>query len=640
MMTWAEVSAIVRRILHWWWICVLAGAIAGGTAYYITEHETRYYVARTSLMVGNAIESVRPDQYQISISSTLARFYAELARRNRILQPVQERLGLPFSWEAISGQMLTTNVVASASLLEIYITDANPERAAAIANAVGAQLVSYSPTSPEKIEAEQQVIGQQLKDSQERIDQLKVKLEETTGRQQAAISASDLADINETLIALNTSLDHEQTTYSALLGFKNSSAVNSLFVFEPAVAPTAALPSKRMLTIVIASIAGLLLGLVAIFLIEQFDTRIHGKSYVKDRFRINDLGHLPAGPPMLTANEPFVEERLPALRDIQTNIMLASGGVRTVLISSPQPTDARAAFSIDLADLFARAGHKVLLIDAEFTRSLVTQMLAAQAPPFEWVVTPGEQYRDIWTYLRPTPLPNVALLPGRAESGSSTAVLIPSLRWHELVEHLRGVADVIIFDGPAALIGPDAALLAPHVDGVVLTFDPATDNREDVEKSKARLLHLGNAHLLGAVTFTPSKHWGHGRKALQGPSPSNGTTAPAHTPRQTPPKPLINLRMFGREFRIVWGTRRGRHKQEESVSPAIPHTNNHAAAAYPPPTPAAATPIVTPAPVVAAEEPISAPIPDLNIADQTTTIAAGPSITPRPRRSSRRRANS
>ena len=47
------------------------------------------------------------------------------------------------------------------------------------------------------------------------------------------------------------------------------------------------------------------------------------------------------------------------------------------MLTSPQPSESRAAFSIDLADLFSRAGHKVLIVDAEFTRSLLTQMLAS-----------------------------------------------------------------------------------------------------------------------------------------------------------------------------------------------------------------------------------------------------------------------
>jgi hypothetical protein len=66
-------------------------------------------------------------------------------------------------------------------------------------------------------------------------------------------------------------------------------------------------------------------------------------------------------------------------------------------------------------------------------------------------------------------------------------------------------ADVIIFDGPAVLHGPDAALLAPHIDGVVLAVDPAVDNREEVAKSRERLLHQNGSRLLGAVTFTPTQ---------------------------------------------------------------------------------------------------------------------------------------
>jgi Mrp family chromosome partitioning ATPase len=236
------------------------------------------------------------------------------------------------------------------------------------------------------------------------------------------------------------------------------------------------------------------------------DERWRGPRDIEEHFDIDDLGTIPIGPPLLTAPEMFAEERLQAARDVQTNILLAAAeqGARILMITSPQPSESRTSFAIDLADLFGRSGHRVLIVDADFTTSLLTRMLAQTAAAHTWTVMTSNEYNDLWVHLRPTPLTNVALLPGRGYSAGAPA-MIPSLRWHELVERLLTTADVIIFDGPATLSGPDAALLAPHVDGVVLTLDPATDNREDIAKSKARLLRQKGARLLGAVTFAPAK---------------------------------------------------------------------------------------------------------------------------------------
>jgi Mrp family chromosome partitioning ATPase len=413
-------------------------------------------------------------------------------------------LQLPFAWEIISDRMLTTNVVPSANLLEIYVTDSNPERAAVIANAIGEQLIKFSPNAPDKIQAEKAAVDQQIQESQKKSKDIQDKINELTTQQQSATSASDLAEINQKLALLQSNLDQEQASYKSLLNYKNSSIVNSLDFFERAVPPNEPLPSKRKVIVGFAGLAGLMLAFLAIFVIERLDERWRGPRDVQDNFDIDDLGTIPIGPPLLVAPEPFVQERLHAARDVQTNILLtgAEQNTRILMITSPQPSESRTSLTIDLADLFGRSGHRVLIVDADFSSSLLTRMLAQTGAAHAWTVMTSNEYNDLWAHLRPTPLTNVALLPGRGYSAGAPA-MIPSLRWQELVERLLSTADVIIFDGPAALTGPDAALLAPHVDGVVLTLDPAIDNREDIAKSKTRLLRQKGARLLGAVTFTP-----------------------------------------------------------------------------------------------------------------------------------------
>jgi hypothetical protein len=222
-------------------------------------------------------------------------------------------------------------------------------------------------------------------------------------------------------------------------------------------------------------------------------------------------------------------------------------------------------------------------------------MLASQEEPYAWTVAPGMEHANFWTYVRPTPIPNVALLPGRTEA-IGVPVLIPSLRWRELVQLLQSVADVIIFDGPSALIGPDAALLAPHVEGVVLTLDPAIDSREDVSEAKSRLLRQNNSNLLGAVTFTPSKHPFGGRKALNPPGQPADAVSPAPPISRKPPRSLIDLRLFGRQFRVVWGASGGKRSSNAATNGAMlgaltDHVRTGSA------SPAPGTPIITPPPV-------------------------------------------
>jgi len=296
MITLNELIRLARPIVRWWWIIPVAVALSSGVAFAVSRTETRYYVARATLMIGNTLESQRPDPIQLQLGSSLGRFYGELAKRERILRPVQEKLNLPFSWNVIATYMLRTSVVPSANLLEIYVTDSNPVRAAAIANAIADQLIAYSPTSPDKIAAEQMTIEQQLRESEARLDDLRARIEETTLRRQQVVSAGDLAEINQTLMQLEASLSKEQDTYNRLLSYKNNSVVNVLTPFEPAEPPVSPLPSRRNLTILFAGLGGFVIAVAAAYVLDRIDPRLRGPGDIRDRLDLSVLGSVPKGP--------------------------------------------------------------------------------------------------------------------------------------------------------------------------------------------------------------------------------------------------------------------------------------------------------------------------------------------------------
>ncbi|MFQ3682730.1 lipopolysaccharide biosynthesis protein [Roseiflexus sp.] len=506
MITPQELLRLLRPILRWWWLIPIAVLLSGSVAFLVSRTETRYYVARSTLMIGNTLESQRPDPIQLQLGSSLGRFYGELAKRERILQPVQEKLNLPFSWNVIATYMLRTAVVPNANLLEIYITDSNPVRAAAIANAIADQLIAYSPTSPDKVAAEQMTIEQQLRESEARLNDLRARIEETTFRRQQVVSASDLAEINQTLMQLEASLSREQETYNRLLSFKNSSVVNVLTPFESAEPPLAPLPSRRNITILFAGLGGFLIAVAAAYVLDRVDPRLRGPEDVRERVDMAVLGNVPKGPPIQSIVGARSEQRIAALRQVQTNLMLAAReeGIHALLITSALPNEGRSAVSADLADLFARAGHRVLLVDAEPTQPYLSRLLNAEPDLGRpWTRLRSEDRQELLTHIIPVAVSNMAFLPV-APTYDAQPAMLSSRRWHELTHLFTSIADIVIFDGPATMTGPDAALLAPHTDGVVVVIDPYVEAQELIIQSKQRLQKDQRTHVMGAVLLEPS----------------------------------------------------------------------------------------------------------------------------------------
>jgi capsular polysaccharide biosynthesis protein/Mrp family chromosome partitioning ATPase len=516
MLTWQEIWAYIRTLLRWWPVPVVAVALATGAAWFLARSQPDYYRASTSLMVGNNFEVTTPDRFAVDLSNTLARFYEVLVHREVILQPVVEQLQLPVGWWKLS-EAVTTAVNPQANLLEIAVTDSDPVRAAAIANAIADRLINYSPASPGKIADQQAQLESQINETQAVLDDIGRRIAELEERQGQLNAAIDLRENQEQINELEKSRERYQESYSNLLLLRNNAQTNTLQVFEYAVPPGAPLPEKMLLTVGVAGFGGLLLSLVAIFLLDLLDTRWRSGRDLEARLGIVNLGSVDyRRGRSYRADAPEVRERSKDVRAAQTKLVLAANDKlpRLLLISSPQPSESRSAVAIDLANVYAQSGNRVLVVDVEPTQPNATRLLlpslGSQAQPHSdgdaielWAKSSYRAYtvpRELWMHLRATPLHNVALLPNYMPSGDSPGLHIPSHQWPELVDVLRQTADIVIFDGPSALLSADAALLAPLVDGVVLVLNANTDTRAEISESKERLERPKGARLLGAIT--------------------------------------------------------------------------------------------------------------------------------------------
>jgi Mrp family chromosome partitioning ATPase len=241
---------------------------------------------------------------------------------------------------------------------------------------------------------------------------------------------------------------------------------------------------------------------LAILLLEAIDDRWRTGRDLRNRFGLADLGSVPAGPPLGSGDGAAEIHREQAVRDAHTRILLAAleRGTRLLVVTSPRPNESRSAFVVDMARLFTYSGYRVLLVDADMQEPNLTKLIgnAEQAPR---PVLIHDADSKVWSHLQPTSIDQVMLL--SRHIGPDGRPMAPTLPWPDLVQSLNRAADVIIFDGPSALSSADAALLAPLVDGVVLTLDPSVDKRGAVLESKSRLLRRRGTNLLGSVVITP-----------------------------------------------------------------------------------------------------------------------------------------
>lgn len=199
---------------------------------------------------------------------------------------------------------------------------------------------------------------------------------------------------------------------------------------------------------------------------------------------------------------PFREGHSPAaesFRRLRTNLQFLSvdNPPRVFVLTSSVAMEGKSETAINLALALAEAGSRVLLIEADLRRPLVvsymsmpdkvglTNILSGQA---EFADVVQETRHDGVDLLACGPLP-----PNPSE-------LLASDTAYRLIGDLRGMYDYIIIDSPPLLPVTDGALLARITDGALLVVRSHRTTSDQVSQAVDNL-EKADAVLLGMVTI-------------------------------------------------------------------------------------------------------------------------------------------
>jgi polysaccharide biosynthesis transport protein len=287
MNSYMDINAYFKPLIKWWrlLLVVTALAIVASSASVFLQPEV--YVSRTTLMIGQTINNLNPDQGQIYIATQLATIYAEMANR----EPVQVATmdALKISWLPT----YQAKVVPNTQLIEIAVTDTNPRRAQVIANELANQLIQQSPaTNSSETGQRQEFIKEQLSSLQSQIRETELRIEELQKGLPELSSASQVAsterEINEQTLRLTTL----RGSYASFLSNSQEGALNILSVVEPANLPSRSVGSNKFVIILLAGAVGLSLAAGAAYLIEYIDRTIKTTSDVERVLNYPVIGYL------------------------------------------------------------------------------------------------------------------------------------------------------------------------------------------------------------------------------------------------------------------------------------------------------------------------------------------------------------
>ena len=499
-----EIRRYLRVFRRWWWLLVAATLIASVSSYLATRSIPRTYRSRARVMVGESIQSRNPDWMSINTAQQLALTYAELATSHRVLQGVVDSLGLQASADVLRG-MVSVKLVQGTQLLDITVVDTDPVRAAAIANGVGEQLISQGPggTASQDAELRRDVL-EQIDDLKTRIDFTKKEIQNLDAAIPKEDSARAIAELKNRRDLLQQQVSQWQNTYAQLYAAYTGNQANILSIVEQAEPNYAPIGPRTRMNVLLAAVIGALLAVGAILLLEYLDDTVKTGEELSTLTEIPFLGIIPrmhgndeAGKRLVTLDQPR-SNASECFRVLRTNLQFSSldRPLRTLLVTSPQPTEGKSTTAANLAVVMAQAGRRVVIVDSDLRRPILHRLFDL---PNDWGLTGmlfGEGNRGGDGILS-TSVDNLRFIPcGPLPPNPSE--IIGSQRMEALVERLQEVADLVIFDSPPLLTVADATILAARVDGVLLVADCGVTRRDALRKATESLRQVG-AHLLGTV---------------------------------------------------------------------------------------------------------------------------------------------
>jgi capsular exopolysaccharide synthesis family protein len=309
---------------------------------------------------------------------------------------------------------------------------------------------------------------------------------------------------------------------AALVGAKDP----TMQVSSEAVPPLAPAWPRPALSVAVALLAGLLLGVGAAVGLELVNPRVKREDELVLEQRLPILTRVPhmsrkVVHGYLRGREPLPGDVKEAYRTLRASLATAGseGGVpQVILVTSAMPGEGKTMTSVNLAVTLAQAGLQVILVDGDLRRPMVGTVLSV-----------GVRKAGLVGLLLGKVTPDQALVnaPGHGKqlrlllSSADNAYLVDLLRPDQVERvfgELKQLADVIVVDSPPLTEVADALTLADTADAVLVAIRLGRTRRDKLAELR-RMLAQGGISPAGFVVTTRRRSRRHGYY-YQAPEPS------------------------------------------------------------------------------------------------------------------------
>lgn len=320
---------------------------------------------------------------------------------------------------------------------------------------------------------------------------------------------------------------------------QDAEKIEEVKIVKPALEPDTPInPPKTAANTVVGTMIGLILGVVFAFMIETFDTSIGAIEEVEEFLGVKVLGIIPfvslddirtslqdkfkgnVDEETVRKTSRLISHYLPTstsaenYRALRTNFNFINlnHNTKIVVFTSSSPEEGKTTITVNLAITMAQAGNKVLLIEGDLRRPVLSRLFGIeQSPGLTDVILGNYQWRavvrsitDLITgkmsmdEIMQTPgLDNIHIITGGAML-PNPAELVSSKIVSDVLKQAQSEYDIILIDAPPILAATDAAIWSSLSDGAILVYQVGRIARGALKRAKAQLDNTG-ARILGVV---------------------------------------------------------------------------------------------------------------------------------------------
>lgn len=184
-------------------------------------------------------------------------------------------------------------------------------------------------------------------------------------------------------------------------------------------------------------------------------------------------------------------------RTIRTNINFSMPGpdTQTILFTSASKEEGKSTTSCNMAIVFAEAGKRVLLVDADMRRPTLhhTFQIPNKIGLSNLLLNKGRLQDSV----KRSGVPGLdLLLCGQIPPNPAELLSTPKL--DDLLDEMKSKYDIIIIDSPPLLSVTDSKILANKCDATVLVVNTGKSEKESIVKARDALV-TSKAFIMGVV---------------------------------------------------------------------------------------------------------------------------------------------